>query len=161
MFAQNLMLVGGGGPGLPPENGADLIGTMSSNTLGPITTSALGTRTVVWPAWEAFDKNIATSSRWSHVIPTWLKVDFGGLQVVYSYMLQGGNNLGDPDSWTFEGSNNDSDWTVLDTRSGYGRSSSEQSFSLSEGAKYRYYRWQFTATNGHADVIINEANIRS
>ena len=159
MFAQNMLLVGSAGG--PAGDGADLIGTMSGYTLGAITVSALGESTASVRAWKAFDKGTSSPSRWRHAVSTWLKVDFGSSQVAYSYMLQGEGLTRDPAAWTFEGSDNDSAWTTLDTQSGIGTSSAEQDFSLSKRAEYRYYRWSFTAMNGGSTVGIKEAQIRS
>lgn len=52
-----------------------------------------------------------------------------------------------PSAWTFEGSNDNSNWTVLDTRSGITWGTLTQDFDIASGSigRYRYYRWHFTA----------------
>jgi hypothetical protein len=163
MFGQHMLLAAAAsGGGLPAENATDLIGTMSGYTLGSITVSAQSEFGGATSAWEAFDKSTGAGNRWVATLGAsqWLKVDFGSAQVVYSYMLQGRNGTEDPGAWTFEGSNDDSAWTTLDTRSSIGSSSAEQDFSLASGVEYRYYRWLFTASNGGSEITIVEAQIR-
>ena len=83
----------------------------------------------------------------------WLKYDFGvGNEKVinrYTYTDQGGEC---PVDWTFEGSNNDSDWTVLDsqnfTAACQGNFTSPIFSNGVNNTAYRYYRWYFTEGYG-------------
>jgi hypothetical protein len=80
-----------------------------------------------YPASKAFDKNKSdTNGRWLSVIGDnmYLVYEFkeptlvNALTVVAGHDNKGGwNSTGRaPKSWTFEGSNNGEDWTVLDTQ---------------------------------------------
>lgn len=77
--------------------------------------------------------------------------------VPYSYVLMGSSALGvvgAPSTWTFEGSNNGTSWTVLDTRtdfrawlfdsSGYARAD----FPMTNATAYKFYRLNISATSG-------------
>ena len=63
-----------------------------------------------------------------------------------------------PKDWTFEGSNNGSSWTVLDTRTGitWPTSGEVKTFSFSNTTAYLYYRVNITANGGDTYTCINE-----
>lgn len=86
----------------------------------------------------------------------WLKYDLGSgnAKVVNKYMIQASTSaqLLNPKDFKFQGSNNDSDWTDLDIRSGieFGPGFNFVSVSFSEGKNttaYRYYRLYITDNN--------------
>ena len=90
----------------------------------------------------------------------WLKIDLGsgnGIAVnLYSVKASTRTQSGDdgaaraPKAWNFQGSNNDSDWTTLDTQSNItGWSNGEERyFSFSNSTTYRYYKIDVTENNG-------------
>lgn len=108
----------------------------------------------------------------SYTIPTntWLKVTFAIPVVINAYWL-----ADDPDGnwsplgWTFQGSNNNVDWTALHIVSNPARfinttiyagsitTGDMASFSFSNTTAYRYYRWNFTTSNyGDGYISLSE-----
>ncbi|MGO4730232.1 hypothetical protein [Paenibacillus sp. 2KB_22] len=65
-----------------------------------------------------------------------------------------------PKNWTFEGSNDDINWTVLDTQINQtwttANTNKEYVIDVSKAKLYKMYRLNWTANNGGAQVIINE-----
>ena len=67
---------------------------------------------------------------------------------VRSYLVASANDSQerDPENWTLQGSNDDENWTVLDTQTGIQFADREQTktFTLKETAAYTYYRLDIT-----------------
>ena len=66
-----------------------------------------------------------------------------------------------PKNWTFEGSNDNASWTVLDTRNGVIFSSQEtKTFNFASQTAYRYYRINVTVNeSGGGGVVIRNMGI--
>ena len=66
-----------------------------------------------------------------------------------------------PKSWTFEGSNNNTDWTVLHTVSNHANFSSVTwySYTCTVSGVYKYYRWVFTAYRHATYVALTEIEL--
>jgi hypothetical protein len=123
-----------------------------------------------------------TSNFWENngtLNPCWVSLDLGNLnlgtfsifgvtnrRVLYSYTVEfwtGGGSLTAraPKTWTMQGSNDNSTWTTLDTRS------SETGWSAGESrtyvcnagvtTAYEYYRILITANNGDPSFVIIQA----
>lgn len=110
----------------------DISPTMTSNTApSPYVVSASHSAGSPWATWEA-SNNVTTvglTDGWfANALPCWWKIDFGSAVAVLGYSVT--NRLDDsgrrPTAWTLEGSNNDTDWTELDSRSGITWSSNGQ-----------------------------------
>jgi hypothetical protein len=107
-------------------------------------------------AYMAFD---GTASIWgSNGTSGWLKLDYGSgnAPVLIGYSIR---SYGDPayqnvmpKNWTFKGSNNDTDWTTLDTRTNVTgwTASAWKEFWFSNSTGYRYYMIDITANNGYS-----------
>lgn len=83
----------------------------------------------------------------------WLRYDIGGVPLtVVRYDLTSANDVPgrDPRNWQFQGSQNGTTWSTLDTRSGETFSSRYQTrqYLLSNTTAYAYYRLNVTANNG-------------
>jgi len=139
------------------------ITTYGSNVCAGGTPSASSTNGVEVAA-RAFDGIIGEGHFWtsstSAALPQWLKYDLGlGVtRVVQRYGLAPRMTYSDglPYAWTFQGSNDDSNWDILDTRSGQTwPDNSLRNYSFSNSTAYRYYRINFT-TASHVYVHINE-----
>jgi hypothetical protein len=119
--------------------------------------SASSEFSAVESAAKAFDNDFATS-KWVTAVsypPCWIKYDLGAgnEKTVTSYTITSGNDAPsrDPMNWTFEASNDNVNWTVLDTQIG-------QSFATRFQTKaygpfinltaYRYYRLNISANHG-------------
>ncbi len=115
-----------------------------------------------YPADNAFDNN--PGSYWiSTTYPAWLKVDFGTPTELDQYGIL--LHLGGPDErpryWTFEGSDDDSSWTVLDTQADYDFVSNDspgwfEIATLPTAIPYRYWRLDMTANGGGSFIVLAE-----
>lgn len=151
----------------------DLIPTMTAATTNGITMSASSEWSSQY-AWKAGDKNFDTYYESnanavnypSTTTPQWLMVNFGAgnPQTVGAYTIKTyTNRYYKPLFFTFEASNDGTNWTVLDTREwvswrvlGY----ETQTFSVptANRGSYQYYRVKVTKTN-QAELIISELNL--
>jgi hypothetical protein len=103
---------------------------------------------------EAFLNNSST---------TWIKIDFGvgttKTAVTYTMICWNGDSNRaqneSPKTWTFEGSNNDSTWDVLDTQANVATWGilEKRTYNFSNSTGYRYYRWNVTANQGSIDRV--------
>ena len=94
--------------------------------------------------------------------PFYFKITAPDLKVISSYYMSGRvYNDNKPSSWTFQGSNDDNTWTVLDTQSGINltfgtiTTGTMSSFVFSNSSPFRYYRFAITASTG-VFIIIGE-----
>ncbi|QPI50448.1 alginate lyase family protein [Massilia antarctica] len=99
---------------------------------------------------RAFDQN--PWSQWLYAGTSgWLQYDLGHAERVLRYSVIStldANLIGrDPRNWQFQGSNNGSTWTTIDTRSNQKRSELKM-YSVASPGSYRYYRLNITANNG-------------
>jgi fibronectin type 3 domain-containing protein len=107
---------------------------------------------------SAFDQNFG--SFWFHGGTTgWLRYDFGAnsAQIIKRYTMVSATLIPerDPKNWEFQGSNDGSAWTTLDTQTdqafqwrGY-----QRVFELTNTTAYRYYRLNVTANNGDGSFL--------
>lgn len=137
---------------------SDLIPIMTSNTTPSGVASASSEFHAGTSAYKALDDD-STNTYWlgSNGGVDWLKYDFGSgnLKKIAKYTLRM-NTIPEPNrapkNWTFEGSNNDSDWDILDTQTNqinWG-SGERRDFIFANVTFYRYYRLNVTANNGDA-----------
>jgi hypothetical protein len=138
----------------PTTLGAVATATMTSNTTPSGIAAASAAQS---PAWQAFDKNIATFWQTPSSGQTgWLSYQFPTGKIIKKY---GFNSVAtitiNPKTWTFEGSNNGSTWTVLDTQTNFPtQTNTFYSFDISSNTtSYTYYRINITATTGGASGI--------
>jgi hypothetical protein len=138
----------------------------ANNTPSPQVASASAETSANYQAWKALNGVVGTSDQtfWqADSTSAWLKLDLGSgnekAVTIYSVYARGYVNTNNtPKDWTFEGSNDDDAWTVLDTVT------DETAWSLSEGrtfsfsntTTYRYYRINVTAVNGGANCDIGD-----
>ena len=113
---------------------------------------------------QAFDSTTAT--KWftgASAGPTgWLQYNFGaGVKwVVTRYDLSSANDEPgrDPRDWQFQGSNDGTHWTTLDTQNAQSWESRflTKQYSVSAPGPYQYYRLNITAGNGADDIQLSE-----
>ena len=108
-------------------------------------------------AYMAFDHNKTGDNKWlTNATNGWLKFDFGSaLYTITKYTIlapdEAGNESRLPKNWTFEGSNNDSTWTTLDTQTNQTFAAHERkTYTSSNATPYRYYRLNISANGGDA-----------
>lgn len=87
----------------------------------------------------------------------------GGAQAAASYTITSGNDMParDPKSWEFSGSNNGTDWTLLDKRSGevFGRRHLARVFSISNPQTFISYKLQITENQSGTGLQIAELSL--
>ena len=120
-------------------------------------------------AYRAFD-NQTTTSGWGNnqVLPAWLQYNFGAgnSKTIVKYSLYrdshqtGGwvSNNYSPRNWTFEGSNDGANWTVLDTQINQQISlnAAKTEFSFTNNTAYQYYRINISSAVSGSWVNITE-----
>ncbi len=118
-----------------------------------------------------FDNN--TSTKWlckqvpSASNPVYVSFMLSQAQVIRSYYIASANDKEDrdPSAWTLFGSNDGSDWKVLDEQSGVSFSAREsgQTFSIENETAYSYYMLSITAKRGTSEemVQLSELNLSS
>ena len=131
----------------------------ANNAPSPYVASASSEYNSSYAAWKAFDHSVSTL--WDaglNVTTGWLKFDFNLGTIVRSYFMYASTGYQNyhPTAWTFEGSNDNSNWTILDSRSGISWSAEElKTFSFINETTYRYYRINVSAS-GSTELIICE-----
>lgn len=107
----------------------------------------------------AFDDDINTDW-YSNIVPNWLKYDFGlgNAKIVTAYTIRCYNRGYLISDWTFEGSNDDSNWTTLNTVTGQ-TSVSTRGYTFTNTTAYRYYRINITSITEGLDPDIVEVTM--
>ena len=111
-----------------------------------------------YPAKNAFDGNTSgTATRWLAYKPTntestFITYKFNAATLVNAYRIWGGSGPRDFKDWTFEGSDDGTTWTVLDTQTGESNwnknNSSVRLYRFKNKKAYLYYKFNCTANNG-------------
>lgn len=134
----------------------------SSNISGGYEASASSEYTTSDQAWEAFDGVVSEAGRWGSLsgdIPGWLKYKFPSPHKVSKYTIYPrpgytGVNQHAPTAFTFQGSNDNTNWTTLDTKSGVTFAlSTPNTYTISNTTSYTYYRLYMTASTSTYLVI--------
>ena len=156
-----------GTSGNSPEFAAShsqLVPQMANLAFGGTTLASINTGPQVGGSDTAFDGNPA--SKWfGYNSPTgWLQYDFGAgnAQVVKRYTINSADVPSrDPKDWQFQGSQDGSNWTTLDTQSGqtFAINMGMNNYNIANTTAYRYYRINITANNGATGVAISELGL--
>jgi hypothetical protein len=147
-----LNVVGSGSWISPDDSTADM--TTNSAPSPNVASASTGAS-----AYQAFDHDTATA--WyttSTNVIGWLKFDLGsGNEIAIArYSLIAPLATRGPRDWTFEGSNNDSTWTTLDTQTSQTlgtTTATKKIYSFSNTTAYRYYRINVTANGGDVQFL--------
>ena len=113
-------------------------------------------------AWQAFDDIVSTY--WLTSDPGFatgtIRYDWGTgtTKKVRQYALEGNAYANMARDWTFDGSNDYSAWTTLDTVTG-NTSATRTVHTLTNNNFYRWYRFAITANNGNAYLRIHEIEL--
>lgn len=116
------------------------------------------------PPSNAVDGNTSTVWHSPSGLPVTFRVELrDGAVAATSYRLTpraGYESTQAPTDWTFEGSNDATAWTVLDTRSAVTwPDANEQTFTFTNTATYLHYRWVFTGSTGGQYVSLSEVRV--
>jgi hypothetical protein len=151
---------------------ADLTPQMNGNTSpSPYAVNASASVSTAWLAFDHGSQGAGTASEWvtnTGITAAWISFDFGagGNNIVTQYTITGSGGYSQsnsPKSWTFEGSNDNTNWTVLDTQTNqtaWGWSE-KRTFKINNTNPYRYYRLNITAVNGGSQIEITEIEMMS
>lgn len=115
---------------------------------------------------KAFDNILST--RWVTSVngPAWLQYDYGtnNKKTVNGYTLTSASDTPqrDPKDWEFQGSNNGTTWTTLDTRTGeaFTNRLENKTYSFTNTTPYQYYRLNVTANSGGASYGVHLQEVK-
>lgn len=131
------------------------IPTMTAAT-SPAGTASASTTSGTLSAWKAMDGNLGTYWEATATSGT-LTYDFGsGVTPIAIYYSVTGGNASDltkaPKTWIFQGSNNGTTWTDLDTQTNVPAfaTAEQRYYSFSNTTAYRYYQLNVSANQGNA-----------
>lgn len=166
------------GAGIETKDTSSWIPVMTSRTVPtPLVSSASST----WDnaggdsgldrmcSFRAFDSSTAGTGwvSYDHTLPTaqWVKIDLGSGNAIkiwqYGMMARDGGS-GDPKTWTLQGSNDDSNWTTVDTQTNVSSwaANTTKMFVMATpcATAYRYYKWVVTnsqnyPTNSYVGIL--------
>ncbi len=138
-------------------------GTTQARPLHDATGTGKGTATAIdaTVATNLWDNNSSNRVTFNSQTP-WMQYQFSGPAVKATvYTLTSGNAAGDPTAWVLRGSNDGTNWTDLDTRSGqsfvwrlYTRA-----FTVANPGSYAYYRLDVTQNSGEATTGLAEIEL--
>ncbi|ACA43446.1 discoidin domain-containing protein [Clostridium botulinum] len=143
----------------------NLIPKMTSDSINGITVSANSDYGNSFKAWNAFDRD--SNKYWvaGHSISIgWLKVNFGinNEREISKYTIKHFNNApyinSAPRDWTFEGSNDNINWDILDEQNNEinWKLNEQREYTFKNFNKYQYYRLNISRNNGSQYVSIDE-----
>lgn len=146
-------------------SGIDRTPTMTSNSAPSPNVASASSEGVGTEAYFAFDKVGGTGTfQVSSGASGWLKFNFGSGNAwasdEYRITAKAGEVDRLPKDFTFQGSNNDSSWTTLDTQTGITFSGSEtKTFTFTNSTEYQYYKLDVTAINAGVILEVPELGI--
>ncbi|WP_343673295.1 DUF1735 domain-containing protein [Chitinophaga sp.] len=101
---------------------------------------------------KLIDNNINTKFLLGSFSTVWAMLEFATPQTTGAYTMTSANDAPDrdPKDWTIEGSNNGTDWVVLDKRvdQNFGSRFLTVKYTFSNQDAYKFYRLYVTATHG-------------
>jgi hypothetical protein len=147
----------------------DCVPTMTSNT-APEGIVAASSEASGSEAWRVFDNIIPSDNThcWQAngaTVPQWISYKFPTARVITKYTIRSRtwSSPRTPTAWTFEGSNNGSSWTTLDTQSGQFSGDPQNQLNeyvIPNRTAYLYYRLNISAYNTSAvGVSIGEMEL--
>jgi F5/8 type C domain len=99
----------------------------------------------------------STGQSWAQLAPPqWLRIDLGSTKTITSYSIQSriDSLAHQPTAWTLQGSNDNSTWTTVDTRSGIATVAIGTligTWAVSGSYRYWLFNWTATLTNAYVD----------
>lgn len=140
---------------------APLHPTMTSDT-APSGTSAASNPYPGYPAWKAFDKTWSLFSCYGG-FPQWLSYQWASGVVATEYWITMDSTYLSraPKDFKFQGSNDGSSWTDLDTQTGITSWTAHipNKYSFSNSTSYTYYRLYVTAVGDNVAFTLEELAI--
>ena len=143
--------------------GEDCVPLMTAGTTDGVTVTDSGNLGTGYEGWRAFDNN--SNTRWGVGATSGiLAVTLAQVKTVAGYSIRARNDsylIDSPKAWTFEGSDNGTDWTVLDTQTGVTSWSMNErkEFAVSNPASYLYYRLNINSNQSGTDTSVSEVEL--
>jgi len=154
----------------------DQVPIMKSNTTPYGVAAASSENSASWQAWQVFNGvTIRTGGAWfttNAVLTGWIRYDFTAAKakVITHYSIMAVSTdtattadlTAGPKTWTFEGSNDASSWTVIDTKTNQANwaKGEKRTYATANTTQYRYYRINVTANQGSTSYLtINEVEL--
>ena len=153
-FEVNLLSNSGPYIGIAAAPQIDIAPVMTSNNApSGICSASVNAAT----AFQVFDNTAATTWVGSGA-SGWISYQTATPNTARSYhIFVGSVTTASPRNWTFEGSNDGSSWTTLDTRTGILQSvNAWASYTPTSTGSFTYYRLNVTAINGGTNVTVYE-----
>ena len=153
-------------PNSTPEGytpGVDCVPLMTAATTGGVTVADSGNLGTGYEGWRAFDNN--SNTRWGVAATSgMLTVTLATAKVIAGYSIRARNDsylIDSPKAWTFEGSNDGTNWTVLDIQTGVTSWSMNErkEFAISTPASYLYYRLNISSNQSGTDTSVSEVEL--
>ncbi|GAE05266.1 discoidin domain-containing protein [Paenibacillus sp. JCM 10914] len=132
--------------------------TVYSNAIGTIRASTEGGSG--YEAWRAFTDSNQNWGSSTTGYPQWIGFTFNDLTKVNKYEVTNGNGTLStryPTSWTFEGSLDNLEWTVLDSRKGesWTGEKTAREFEFINSKAFKIYRLNISSGNNTISIGIN------
>lgn len=142
--------------------------TMTSNTVpsGQVLASTQ-TNVTTSGAWRVFNR-VEDAVGWQSLSPNttgYIGYEFTAVRKIAKYAVRSGTvaNISLlPKDWVFEGSDDDVDWTTLDTRAGQSWTTlnTDKEYLIEYPRAFKMYRLNISANNGHATLVgLNELKL--
>ncbi len=113
------------------------------------------------PVTNTFDNDVATYWSNNNTLPAWIQYDLGSgnaksvgrYKIFYDASVTTDNS---PSTWQFQGSNDGTTWTTLDSKAGQGWVvTGWKTYNFTNTVDYRYYRLKIIDNNGTANNYIS------
>ena len=153
-------------PNSTPEGytpGNDCVPLMTAATTDGVTVTDDGNLGTGYEGWRAFDNN--SNSRWGVGTTSGvLSVTLATAKIIAVYSIRARNDsylIDSPKAWTFEGSNDGTNWTVLDTQINVTSWSMNErkEYAVSTPASYLYYRLNISSNQSGTDTSVSEVEV--
>lgn len=157
-----------GTSGNSPQHSSSRLPTQMANiAFGGTTLASINTGSGVGQSDDAFNGDPASKWHCYNSTTGWIQYDFGAnnAQTVKRYTINSADvPARDPKGWQFQGSQDGSTWTTLDTQSNqtFAYQAAQKTYNIGNTTAYRYYRLNITANNGDAySVAIGDLGLWS
>lgn len=132
-----------------------LLPTFNSNTQDDFVISSSNARTDIYGVFNGDYSQGNLLHSIGNFASAWLQIKYPYKCICSGYTIQA-DNAGSPEyptAWEVQGSNDETTWTTIDTKTGQIFTTNEsKTFSISSTAQYQYFRIQFTAGNASGEL---------
>lgn len=147
------------------DENENLIPVMTSNTAPSGIASASSAMSTSYSAWRAFDK-VVTGNGWETTSSNgWLQYEFTQPIRIVKYSIYPRVNFTSsaPKDWTFEGSNDGTNWTVLDTQVNISNwvNGIAKNYNIINNIEYKNYRLNISSSNSYSGIKLGELEMYS